>query len=151
MDLIRENKQKKRAVFKDGNFYKKIWYIKDVKWLTDHIKLLDKYMPGYVHAYGFEKDSMWIKFNTIPGIPASKCDHTPEFVKQVYHFCLDNINQTAPYAHGDWVLSNILVDGANMQMCDWDNLNLWPKDAIKKKLHNDLKSAFGDKFDPTSI
>lgn len=151
MDLIRENKQKKRAVFKGTDFYKKVWYVKDIKWLTDHVSLLDQYVPGYVKAHGWDDDSIWIMFNVIPGVPASECEHTPEFVKQVHKFCLENIKQTAPYAHGDWVLSNILVDGDTMKMCDWDNLNLWPKDAIRKKLHNDLKSAFGDKFDAASI
>lgn len=151
MDLIRENKQKKRAVFKVGNYFKKVWYVKDMKWLSDHINLLNEYVPGYVKAHGWEEDCMWILFNPIPGVPASELEHTPEFVSKVYKFCLENIKQTAPYAHGDWVLSNIIVNGDKMSMCDWDNLNLWPKNDIKKKLHRDLKSAFGEKFDPTSL
>lgn len=151
MDLIRENKQKKRAVFKQGNVYKKIWYFKDLKWLDKHVELLNRFVPGYLIDHSHDESSMWIMLNAIKGTPASELEHTPEFVSKVYNFCLQNIKDTAPFAHGDWVLSNIIVDGDHMQMCDWDNLNLWPAGAIKKKMKSDLKSAFGDKFDTTGL
>jgi len=152
MDLIKENKQKKRAVFKDGETYKKVWYIKDVNWIETHVSLLKQFVPGYVKQYGWTEDTMWLTMNPIAGIPASKFEHTPEFIRKVYAFCLENIRETKPYAHGDWVLSNIIVNGDTMQMCDWDNFNIWPANDIKTKLHSDLRSAFGDKFnDATGI
>ena len=151
MDLIKENKQKKRAVYKTDVGYRKVWYVKDIVWLKKHIELLNEYVPNYVLDYGYNEKTMWLDLNCIPGVPASTFEHTKEFVEKIYKFCLQNIEQTQPYAHGDWVLSNIIIDGDNIKMCDWDNLNLWPKSDIKKKLHSDLKSAFGDKFDPSSI
>jgi hypothetical protein len=36
-------------------------------------------------------------------------------------------------------------------MCDWDNLGKYPQEEVLEKMRSDLKSAFGDKFDPTSI
>ena len=48
-------------------------------------------------------------------------------------------------------LSNIIVDGENMYMVDWDNVGIYPTVQIYEKLKSDLQSAFGDLFDPSSI
>jgi hypothetical protein len=32
-------------------------------------------------------------------------------------------------------------------MVDWDNIGIYSKEQIMNKLHSDLTSAFGDKFD----
>ena len=44
-----------------------------------------------------------------------------------------------------------MIDGDNMYMVDWDNVGLYSEEQIMTKLHSDLKSAFGDKFDPASL
>lgn len=150
--LIKQNTQKKRSVYKlDSGEYKKVWHFKDVPWLDKHVSLLNEYVPGYVKTHGWTEFEMYIVMNELPGIPANQFEHTDEFIKKIYNFCLNNIEQTKPYAHGDWVLSNIIVNGDNITMCDWDNFNLYPSNNVYKKMHNDLKSAFGDKFDTTSI
>lgn len=151
MDLIKENKQRKRAIYKIDDTYKKVWNFKDIEWLDNHVNILNEYVPGYVKQHGWNNDTMWIIFDEIKGIPASKFDHSPTFISKIYNFCLKNIELTKPYAHGDWVLSNIIINGDNMYMIDWDNINLYPEKDIFKKLHNDLRSAFGDKFDPSSL
>ena len=61
----------------------------------------------------------------------------------LYKFCLDNIEQTKPYVHGDWVLSNIIIDNHKMTMIDWDNIGIYPEQEYMDKLHRDLESAFG--------
>jgi len=151
MVLIKQNKEKQRCVYKLSDRYRKEWTYKDELWLSAHVDLLNKIKPNFVLAHGVKDNSMFIETKIVPGVAASTLDHTPEFIKRIYMFCINNINQTAPYAHGDWVLSNIVVDGDNIEMIDWDNLNLYPKTIAYNKLHNDLKSAFGDKFDPTSL
>lgn len=147
MILIKENFQKKRQTWKADNFYRKVWQFIDLVWLEHHRELLDQVVPNYVLDVGYDDKSMWIDYKIIPGIPASQFEHTDEFIKNIYDFCLKNIEETKPYVHGDWVLSNIIVDGGSIRMCDWDNLNIYPREEILKKLHKDLKSAFGEKFD----
>lgn len=44
-----------------------------------------------------------------------------------------------------------MIDGDKMYMVDWDNVGLYNEDQIMTKLHADLTSAFGDKFDPASL
>lgn len=152
MELIKHNEQKKRSVYKIDGDYKKIWHFKDISWLDNHIGLLDMFAPGLVKMHGWTEDKMWILMNNVSGIPASNFEQTEEFVKKIYNFCLKNIEDTAPYAHGDWVLSNIIVNGDELKLVDWDNLNIYPKKQIKKKLIQDMEKAFGSKFnDATSI
>lgn len=148
MDLIKENKEKKRAVFlKDSDTVRKFWYDKEPGWIYQHADTLKKVQPGYVKAVG----ENYIDFTRYVGIPASKLKHTKEFVKEITNFCVNQIQDTTPYAHGDWVLSNIIINGNKIEMCDWDNVDKYPKEEVLEKMRSDLKSAFGDKFDPTSI
>ena len=95
-----------------------------------------------MHDYG----GNWISYNVIPGVPASTFEHTPEFVERIHKFCLENIKQTLPYAHGDWSLSNILIDGDNIRMCDWDNVGEYHPNEVLEKLEFDLRNAFGDLY-----
>lgn len=148
MDLIKENTEKKRAVFlKDSDTVRKFWYNKEPGWIYQHADTLKKVQPGYVKKVG----PNYIDFVRYVGIPASKLKHTEKFVQEITHFCVNQIQNTLPYAHGDWVLSNIIVDGENMYMVDWDNVGIYPTAQIYEKLKSDLQSAFGDLFDPSSI
>lgn len=147
MDLIKENKFKKRAVFFDGKKYYKTWYFNDVRWLIEHISFLNKYAPGLVHDYTSTDNSMTLIMNEVKGTPANTFDHTDKFIDKIYKACVKNIEETAPWVHGDWVLSNIIItDTDEVKFIDWDNINLYPKDAAIEKLHMDLESAFGEKF-----
>ena len=153
MELIKENLEKKRRVYFCGDRYRKVWEDK-ADWIYTHVKILERVVPGYVLGYNND----YIEYAVIDGIVADSMEHTDEFIKQVYAFCLENIAATKPWVHGDWVLSNIIVqpDG-RMAMIDWDNLGMYRETDYMKKLHRDLHSAFGDKFfeiikhDPTSI
>jgi len=148
MDLIKQNTEKKRAVYlKDSDTIRKFWYDKDSVWMQQHAEILNKVQPGYVKFVG----ENYIDFTRYLGHPASKLKHTPEFCDEVCKFCVNQINSTLPYAHGDWVLSNIIVDGDVMHMVDWDNVGIYDKETIHTKLKADLQSAFGELFDPSSI
>jgi RIO-like serine/threonine protein kinase len=142
MKLIRHNKEKNRFVYFCDDRYKKIWRNQNSDWIKNHVSKLDQLLPGYVLGYG----NNWIDFRIIKGTPASEFSHTPEFIKQIRDFCLKQIKETAPLFHGDWTLSNIIIDGSKMTMVDWDNLDSYPIDQVYEKLTSDLKSAFGDKY-----
>lgn len=148
MELIKENKQKKRAVFlKDSDTIRKFWYDKDSVWMKQHAEILINVQPGYVKYVG----ENYIDFTRYLGQPASTFKHTPQFRDEVCKFCLAQINSTLPFAHGDWVLSNIIIDGNTMRMVDWDNVGIYDTKTIYTKLKADLQSAFGELFDPASI
>jgi len=155
MILVRENKEKHREVYFLKDRYRKYWFSKPPGWVKDHVQLLDSFFPSYILGYG----DCWIDFKILDGILASTFPHTDEFILRIYNFCLNNIKETYPYAHGDWVLSNMLINNNFIQLCDWDNFGIYDFDEVIKKLHHDMYSAFGNKFntvkreinDPSSI
>ena len=142
MKLIRYNDEKQRAVYFCGDSYKKIWYNIDPVWIEKHVSELNLLLPGYILDHG----NNWIQFKVVEGTPASEFPHTLEFVEKIHNFCLGQILETTPMYHGDWTLSNIIINGETMTMVDWDNLGSYPVDQVYKKLQSDLKSAFGDLY-----
>lgn len=136
------NEEKQRSVYFDGIHYVKIWKDKTPRWISDHIRLLEHHVPGYAIDWG----GNWIAFRAIPGKPASEFEHTPEFIKRIHEYCVNQIETMKPWCHGDWALSNILIDGDNIHMIDWDNLGQYPEEEVYAKLKKDLTSAFGDAY-----
>lgn len=157
MDLIKETPSKFREVWYDGEYYYKTWNFVDRAWLKAHAELLDIYAKGLVVDYLFRENSMTLKMNTIEGTLASTFEHTQEFFDKIYTACINDLDKTSPYAHGDWVLTNMIITPQNkVVFIDWDNINLFPRKGAIMKMHLDLKSAFGDNFerflnDSTSI
>jgi len=137
MILIKETIVKGRTVFLLEDRYRKVWTNPDN--IEAHVLVLKCLMPGYILDYG--KD--YIDYKIVKGTPASEIPHTDEFARKIYNYCLRQIKETAPWAHGDWVLSNIIVDGDTMTMVDWDNVGCYSQFEIKAKLEKDLVSAFG--------
>jgi RIO-like serine/threonine protein kinase len=139
MELIKENIEKNRRVYFCGDRYRKVWKDK-TEWIYTHVKTLEYLFPGYVLSHGND----YIEYAIIEGTLASDIKHTDQFIRQVYIFCLENIKATKPWIHGDWVLSNIIIQpNGQMVMIDWDNLNISHETDYTKKLHSDLISAFG--------
>ena len=141
MELIKENKDKNRKVYLVNNRHRNVWGYERNEWIYRHVKMLEYVMPGFVLNHGYD----FIEYKIIEGTTANKFEHTDEFIRKIYKFCLDNIKSTKPWVHGDWVLSNIVIqpDG-NMIMIDWDNLGLYREEEYMDKLHSDLISAFGE-------
>jgi len=141
MELIRENKEKQRATYFCGDRYRKVWGNISPEWIYRHVKLLDRVVPGYVLGYGTD----YIEYKIVEGSTANRSEHTDEFINRIYKFCLENIRSTRPWVHGDWTLSNIVIqpDG-QLVMIDWDNLGMYREDDYMNKLHSDLISAFGE-------
>ena len=123
MELIKKNIEKKREVYKLDDRYRKVWYIHDEFALEEHISILDKVIPGYV-----------LELKTFKQL-------------SLFTFCNETLDQTLPYAHYDWVLSNILLDGDNTYLVDWDNVGIYSPQEIQTKMESDLRSAFGEKYD----
>ena len=138
------NQEKGRSVFYNNDHYVKVWNHDKItpKWIIEHVQLLKTLVPGYVIDHG----ENWIAFKEIDGIPANLFDHSAEFVQRIQQFCLENIKQTYPYAHGDWTLSNMIVDHDKIIMIDWDNVGIYPEEEVYNKMNLDLKSAFGDLY-----
>ena len=148
MELIKENIEKQRAVYrKDKDTIRKIWYNTPFEWMEEHRAMLDILNPDYVKDIGWNKDHVWMDMKLIPGTPASQFPHTKEFVKRIRNYVNEQYNSTKPYAHGDWVLSNIIINDNELHMIDWDNLGKHPNFFVKRKIKRDLKSAFGELYE----
>ena len=140
MELVKENKAKGRKVYFCGDRYRKVWENK-IDWIYTHVKILNRVMPGFVIDYGND----YIDYKVIEGVTANTVEHTDKFINKIYNFCLENIKATKPWIHGDWVLSNIIIQSDDtMVMIDWDNIGIYREEEYLNKLHTDLISAFGE-------
>lgn len=149
MVLVKENINKHRRVYLDGDRYVKVWGNVTPVWIANHVSILNTVVPDYVIAYGPD----WISYRVIDGIVANTLEHTDKFIVDIYKFCLDSISLSKPYVHGDWVLSNIIVrPDSSFVLIDWDNVGIYDVDMYMNKLHSDLYSAFNERFyDATKI
>lgn len=140
MELVKENKDKGRKVYFCGDRYKKVWNNR-ADWIYTHVKILNRVVPGFILGHGAD----YIDYKVVEGITANTVEHTDKFIKDIYNFCLASIKASRPWVHGDWVLSNIIIqpDGT-MQLIDWDNVGIYREEEYLNKLHNDLISAFGE-------
>jgi RIO-like serine/threonine protein kinase len=142
MILIKENIKKKRKVYKIKNFYRKVWLYHDLKKLESHVNDLECVIPNYVISYDHDETTMWIDLKEINGVPANTLPITNTLKERIIDFCLDNIENTYPYSHGDWVLSNILINDNDIHLVDWDNLSIRSKKESLNKLIKDLTHSF---------
>lgn len=145
MELIQENIAKQRKVYKkDNNTVRKIWYNtpgKNFGWLEEQSDMIEKVNPGYVKEIGYEEDNVWMDMQLIPGTVANKFDHSKDFILKMHNFAKNHYQETKPYAHGDWVTSNIIIDGDTIKMVDWDGIGKYPDKFVNKKIIKDLKKA----------
>lgn len=147
MTLLKHDPIKHRSVYLTHRYVKKYWHSRDIEWVLNHMKILDNIMPNYVKGFGQDNNGVYILFDRLEGVSASSFEHSTEFMRKVYHYCLELNASTKPYYHGDWVLSNMLIDSmGTIRMCDWDNVGLHSEEEVSEKLYSDLISAFGDKF-----
>lgn len=140
MELVKANIEKNRKVFKDGDTYIKIWEDRESTWVFDHVSLLNKLVPNYVNNYG----DNWVSFNKIEGIPANTFEHTDEFITRIVDFCKTQFHSLEPYYHGDWVLSNMIINKEQISMIDYDNLAIVDSSIAWAKMKQDLISQFGE-------
>ena len=107
--------------------------------VDEHVNMVNKLFPGYILDYKVYSNSIWIDYNIIKGVPASEVfPKTPEFIKKVYRFCVDHYKKTAPFFHGDCTLENIMVDGDDLYLIDWDRCDLYSEEEVYADLYQDL-------------
>ena len=107
--------------------------------VDEHVNMVNKLFPGYILDYKVYSNSIWIDSNIIKGVPASEVfPKTPEFIKKIYRFCVDHYKKTAPYAHGDWILENIMIDGDNFKLIYCDHIDIYTEQEAFKRIYNDI-------------
>lgn len=147
MDLLKRNMEKKREVYTTENSVFKYWYNRDSNWMREHSQILDRIYPGYLLDCGFTAHYCWAEYKKLPGKTAHEVEHTDALIHDLITFCLNQNKELAPYSHGDWVLSNILVDGDDFYICDWDVAGLYDTSYILSKIYNDLYNTLGSRID----
>lgn len=147
MLLIKSDIPRKREVWLLNDRYRKIWRYSRPDLLFRHVKLINLAFPGFIIDHGHDKQNMWVDYRIIEGIRADRILLDDEKILKIYNFCLENIRETAPFYHGDWNLSNIIVNDGNLTLIDWDTINTDTEDEMMIKMHFDLRSSIGPKFD----
>ena len=147
--LIKQKASQQTEVWEFETHFRKKWLYKDEAWLEKHYKMLqDVCGDGYVKDWGSNDNEMWLDTKKLPGKLASTFEHTQEFITKIHNFCLDHYTKTKPYAHFDWDLNNIIVNGDNINLVDWDQCGIYQEGQILDKITADLRKAFGDKYNP---
>ena len=147
MELIKTkimsvSKDRERRVYKSKTHYRKYWNYSSHTFgpqgmsIKEHVEMVNKLFPGYILTYEVSKEGMWIDYNIVPGILAEKFPRSPEFIKKIYNFCIENMRETAPYFHYDWAFHNILIDGDNLQLIEWDDCGIYPEQEVKKRFES---------------
>ena len=149
----RYQKNKFRTVYKYKTHYRKHWNWRETTEtpivslpLDEHIEVVNKFFPGFIIEHKVLKNSTWIDYNIVPGISAVEFPKEPEFIKKIYNFCLKNIEQTKPYAHFDWTLENIIINGDKMQLIDWDTCAIYTEKEVQKHFNSCYISQLYKKY-----
>tara|TARA_B100001094_G_C17600026_1_gene516079 strand:+ start:43 stop:546 length:504 start_codon:yes stop_codon:yes gene_type:complete len=146
-EIMSVKRGREKRVYKSKTYYRKYWNYSDNIFGTgmsikEHVEIVNKLFPGYILRYKVSNESMWIDYKIVSGIPASNktmFPRTKEFIKKIYNFCIENMKETAPYFHNDWALHNILIDGDNLQLIDWDTCGIYPEQEVKKGFEKQIK------------
>ena len=121
------NSKHNRKIEKLKDRYRKTWYGEDpeqklgTKNLYEHIRLLNKFNPGYVLDYNLNDKEMVIDYKILPGIRMGDINYDDDFKEKIYNYCSSHILSTWPYAYFEWNPWNILIDGDSIHLIDWDN------------------------------
>lgn len=144
MELIKENNSKQRKVFKLATSIYKTYGSVPLDCVQEHVKIMNTIMPGYILNYGENMYGTFLECKLIEGIPCNTLDRP---IEEVYKFCIDSIVKTYPYMHMDWAPSNILFDGTDYHLVDWDNVGIYEPSTALAELDIDMKEYYGSRFD----
>ena len=140
-----QTSNKIRTVHNYKTHYRKHRNYVDTKWFYPHIEMLNRLRPGYVISSRLTKKAMWIDYKVIPG---TRADHTDfirddQFPSQIYNFVISNIQEIYPYVHGDWTLHNMIIDGTDIELIDWDQCQIHTHRDIIKLFNLAMVKNFG--------
>ena len=146
--LIKQKPEQQSEVWEFDDRFRKKWLYKDKQWLTDHYKMLESLCEdGYLKGFGFDENHMWLDTTKLKGQLASTCEQTPEFMEKIHKFCIEHYySKTKPYAHFDWDLRNMVVEGDKITLIDWDHCREYSEGQVLDKMDADLKKGFGEKY-----
>lgn len=147
MILVKENIIKQRSVYKLDDRIRKVYGGITLEHVKEHAAIMEKVYPNYIINYGKCSEGVFLECKILPGIPCNQIEFTLDNISKVYNFCLRNICFTYPYMHMDWAPSNILCDGENFYMVDWDNVCIQSPKIALDELDIDMKECYGSKFD----
>lgn|GEM_PF-3091181 len=144
--IYQENTKHNRKIIRLEDRYRKIWYGDNpqeklgTKNLNEHVRLLNKFMPGYVLDYGLSDEVMVIDYKILPGKRLGDIGYDDEQKENIYDYCSSHIVSTWPYAYFEWNPWNILIDGDSLYLIDWDNFQHAKRSL--KKMHDLLDYKF---------
>jgi len=146
LTLIKHVPEKCRKVYDGGTFIRKVWSNHSLLSVASLAQRINSVFPNYIIDIGESSEGVFMDLTKLNGVLVSTLVQTDDLVKQVYKFCIDNMQHTLPYYHYDWALSNMIINNGKITLCDWDNLNLYTKSEAMQKLNDDLISAFGERY-----
>ena len=144
--IYQENTKHNRKIIRLEDRYRKIWYGDNpqeklgTKNLNEHVRLLNKFMPGYILDYGLSDKVMVIDYKILPGKRLGDIGYDDEQKQNIYDYCSSHIVSTWPYAYFEWNPWNILIDGDSLYLIDWDNFQHAKRSL--KKMHDLLDYKF---------
>ena len=134
-----------RQVYKGNNCYIKERLWGDYYWYNKHIKIVNTVNPGYYINTMYSHSRMTFVIKEVPGVNAKTLGINPKFVKNLVNFVHSNIEETGPFGHGDWALENIMVNGNDMQMIDWDTCDVMSKEEKLNRAYQKLSRDYNRK------
>lgn len=147
------NTKHNRKILKLKDRYRKIWYGENpqlklgTKNLIEHVRLLNKFNPGYILDYNLTDKEMIIDYEILPG--KSMDTYYPydgELKERAYDYCLRHLLSTWPYAFCEWNRWNVLIHNDSMCLIDWDSFHYASADFTLKNMINLLDNKFKKHF-----
>jgi len=158
MQFISENfwKTYRRTVYFDpiNACYIKHFHYLNQDWYTDHVKIVNKYFPGYIlnNKFNTAKNRMEFKYKAIEGqtFNDARYSYTYEQINSVFEYCIRDIERTWPYKLNDWALSNIIITPNNhVKYVDLDTFHDPTELPSKIKTVKQIKKDFEGGFQKT--
>jgi len=147
-----ENTIYNRKIIRLEDRYRKIWYGENPQQklgtqnLVEHVRLLNKFNPGYILDYDLNEKEMIIDYKIVPGFELDKINYDDELREKVYDYCLQHLLYTWPYAFLSWAPWNILIDGDSINLIDWDRFSYVSSNYTLENMINLLDNRFKTHF-----
>lgn len=147
MIILKENISKQRIVYRLSDRVRKVYGNVSIEQIRAHVMIMDLVCPKYILDYGICDRGTYLECVIVEGIACNKLEHTMDNISKVYSYCIQNMCETYPYMHMDWAPSNILYDGKQFNMVDWDNIAVVDINHALNELDTDMRECYGLQFD----
>ena len=147
MIILKENISKQRIVYRLSDRVRKVYSNVSIEQIRAHVMIMDLVYPGYILDYGTCTEGVFLECIIVEGVACNTLEHTIDNINKVYSYCIENMRETYPYMHMDWAPSNILYDGKQFNMVDWDNIAIVDINQALAELDIDMRECYGSQFD----